>query len=140
MDYGIDAQAEVVADDDRGTGQLLVLQIKGGRSWFSKPYNGGWTFYGDSNHLAYWLGHSLPVIVVIVDDDDNAFWEQVTPSTTSETPEGFALKIPSSQRVDATARDKLLAVAGRSKGLAASLPDFYAVLPPAAVGPLERVL
>ena len=60
------------------------------------------------------------------------------PSTTSETPEGFALKIPSSQRLDATARDKLLAVAGRSKGLAASLPDFYAVLPPAAVGPLER--
>jgi hypothetical protein len=136
--YGIDAQAEVVADDDLVTGQLLALQIKGGRSWFRKPYNGGWTFYGDSNHLAYWLGHSLPVIVVIVDDDDNAFWEQVTPSTTSETPEGFALKIPSSQRLDATARDKLLAVAGRSKGLAASLPDFYAVLPPAAVGPVER--
>ena len=138
MDYGIDAQAEVVADDDLVTGQLLALQIKGGNSWFSKPYKEGWTFYGDSNHLAYWLGHSLPVIVVIVDDDDNAFWEQVTPSTTSETPEGFALKIPSSQRLDATARDKLLAVAGRSKGLAASLPDFYAVLPPAAVGSLGR--
>lgn len=138
LDYGIDAQAEVVADDDLVTGQLLALQIKGGNSWFSKPYSGGWTFYGDSNHLAYWLGHSLPVIVVIVDDDDNAFWEQVTPSTTSETQEGFALKIPSSQPLDATARDKLLAVAGRSKGLAASLPDFYAVLPSATVGPLER--
>ena len=138
LDYGIDAQAEVVAADDLVTGQLLALQIKGGNSWFSKPYNGGWTFYGDSNHLAYWLGHSLPVVVVIVNDDDNAFWEQVTPSTTSETPEGFALKIPSSQPLDATAREKLLAVAGRSKGLTASLPDFYAVLPPAAVGPLER--
>ncbi len=98
----------------------------------------GWTFYGDSNHLAYWLGHSLPVIVVIVDDDGNAFWEQVTPATASETAKGFALKIPRSQPLDATARDKLLAVAGRSKGLAASLPDFYAVLPPAAVGALER--
>ena len=138
LDYGIDAQAEVVADDDLVTGQLLALQIKGGNSWFSKPYNGGWIFYGDSNHLAYWLGHSLPVIVVIVDDDGNAFWEQVTPATTSETPEGFALKIPRSQPLDATTRDKLLAVAGRSKGLAASLPDFYAVLPPAAVGTLER--
>lgn len=138
LDYGIDAQAEVVADDDLVTGQLLALQIKGGNSWFSKPYNGGWTFYGDSNHLAYWLGHSLPVIVVIVDDDDNAFWEQVTTSTTSETSEGFALKIPRSQPLDATTRDKLLAVAGRSKGLAASLPDFYAVLPPTAVVTLER--
>ena len=138
MDYGIDAQAEVVADDDLVTGQLLALQIKGGNSWFSKPYDGGWSFYGNSNHLAYWLGHSLPVIVVIVDDDGNAFWEQVTPSTARETPQGFALKIPRSQPLDATARDKLLAVAGRSRGLAASLPDFYAVLPPTIIGTLER--
>ena len=138
MDYGIDAQAEVVADDDLVTGQLLALQIKGGNSWFSKPYDGGWSFYGGSNHLAYWLGHSLPVIVVIVDDDGNAFWEQVTPATARETPQGFALKIPRSQPLDATARDRLLTVAGRSKGLTASLPDFYAVLPPAAVGSLER--
>jgi hypothetical protein len=138
LDYGIDAHAEVVADDDLVTGQLLALQIKGGRSRFSKPYDGGWTFYGDSNHLAYWLGHSLPVVVVIVDEDGHAFWEQVTPSTTSETPEGFALKIPSSQPLNATTRDKLLAVAGRSKGLTASLPDFYAVLPPAAVATLQR--
>ena len=28
LDYGIDAQAEVVADDDLVTGQLLALQIK----------------------------------------------------------------------------------------------------------------
>ena len=138
MDYGIDAQAEVVADDDLVTGQLLAMQIKGGKSWFDEATDDGWTFRSNSNHLAYWLGHSLPVVVVIVDDDGNAFWEQVTPSTVRETPKGFALEIPRGQPLDATARDKLLAVAGRSKGLAASLPDFYAVLPPAAVGPLER--
>lgn len=138
MDYGIDAQAEVVADDDLVTGQLLAMQIKGGNSWFDEATDDGWTFRSNSNHLAYWLGHSLPVIVVIVDGDGNAFWEQVTPSTARETPKGFALEIPRSQPLDATARDRLLAVAGRSKGLAASLPDFYAVLPPAAVGPLER--
>lgn len=138
LDYGIDAHAEVVADDDLVTGQLLALQIKGGNSWFNKPYDGGWTFYGDSDHLAYWLGHSLPVVVVIVGDDGKAFWEQVTPSTTRETPEGFALKIPSSQPLDPTTRDKLLAVAGRSKGLTAALPDFCMVLPPAIVTVLER--
>lgn len=138
MDYGIDAQAEVVADNDLVTGQLLALQIKGGNSWFGNPCDGGWTFYGDANHLAYWLGHSLPVIVVIVDDNGNAFWEQVTTATARETPKGFALKIPCSQPLDATARDKLLAIAGRSKGLTASLPGFCAVLPPAAVAPLQR--
>ena len=104
MDYSIDAQAEVVADDDLVTGQLLAMQIKGGKSWFDEATDDGWTFRSNSNHLAYWLGHSLPVVVVIVDDDGNAFWEQVTPSTVRETPKGFALEIPRGQPLDATAR------------------------------------
>ena len=139
MDYGIDAQAEVVADDDLVTGQLLALQIKGGNSWFSKPYDDGWTFYGDSNHLAYWLGHSLPVVVVIVDDDGNAFWEQVTPATVTRDPEGLrAEDLPQ----PAAGRDRAGQAArgcrAQQRDLAASLPDFYAVLPSAAVGTLER--
>jgi len=138
MDHGVDAQAEVVANDDLVTGQLLAFQIKGGNSWFGEAADDGWVFRGNSNHLAYWLGHSLPVVVVLVDEDSNAFWQQVSPATVRETSKGFALVIPRSQPLDATARDKLLAVAGRSKGLTASLPDFYAVLPPGAVRSLRR--
>jgi Domain of unknown function (DUF4365) len=36
-DYGVDAQAEVVAEDDLVTGQILGLQIKGGASYFARP-------------------------------------------------------------------------------------------------------
>src|ERR1700676_2448513 len=113
-DYGVDAQAEVVADDELVTGRLVALQIKGGDSWFGELADGGWVFRESSDHLAYWLGHSLPVVVVIVDTGGKAFWQVVTPATVRETPKGFALVIPRNQPFDVTARDKLLAIAGRS--------------------------
>jgi hypothetical protein len=137
-DYGIDAQAEVVTDDGLVTGQWLAIQIKGGNSWFRQAAEDSWTFYDDSDHLAYWLGHSLPVVVIIVDADGHAYWEQVTTSTVRDTAQGFALKIPRSQPLSVASRDRLLEVARRSKGLTASLPDLYEVLPPAAAGPLQR--
>ncbi len=36
-DYGVDAQAEVVAGDQLATGRLLGLQIRGGNSRFARP-------------------------------------------------------------------------------------------------------
>ncbi len=117
LDYGVDAQAEVVADDELVTGQLLGLQIKGGNSRFVKAKgNEGWVFRDNSDHLAYWLSYSLPVLVVIVDSDDKAFWQVVVSATVRETRKGFALVIPRSQPFDVTTREMLLALAGRSRG------------------------
>jgi len=135
-DYGIDAQAEVVVDDVV-TGQWLAIQSKGGSSHF-RPTDGGWTFYDSTSHLTYWLGHSLPVIVVIIAEDGAAYWEEVTTATTRETGKSFALKIPRSQQLGIASLDRLLVVASRGKGLAASLPELYEVLPPGAVGPLKK--
>jgi len=140
LDYGVDAQAEVVADDELVTGRLVALQIKGGDSWSGEASadGEGWVFRESSDHLAYWLGHSLPVIVVIVGSDDTAFWQAVTPAAVRETEKGFALVIPRSQPFSAAAREKLLAIAGRSSGLLESLPALYEVLPPDAAGHLRR--
>src|SRR5438445_643077 len=81
-DYGIDAFIEVRGSPDRVvTGRLIALQIKGGPSQFAEPHPDGWTFRDHSDHLAYWLGHSLPVVVVIVDAAGNGFWEKVTSRT-----------------------------------------------------------
>lgn len=135
-DYGIDAEAEVVIDGVV-TGQWLAIQSKGGSSHF-RPTDGGWTFYDNTSHLAYWLGHSLPVIVVIIAEDGAAYWEEVTTATTRETEKNFALKIPRSQQLGIASLDRLLEVASRGKGLAASLPELYEVLPPGAVGPLKK--
>lgn len=137
-DYGVDAQIEVVDADERIDG-LLGLQIRGGDSRFARP-NGdrGWTFRDSSDHLDYWLRYTLPVLVVIVDSDDNAFWEAVTPETVKETPKGFTMLIPRSQPFDITARGRLLGLAQHGQRLVDSFPDFLAVLPPNAIIPLNR--
>jgi hypothetical protein len=138
-DYGVDAQAEVLAEDDLVTGRLLGLQIKGGDSRFVRVKGDeGWVFRDTSDHLAYWLGHSLPVLVVIVDSGGNAFWQAVTPGTIREAKKSFTITIPRSQPFGISARDVLLRFAGRSEGLLESVPKYYALLPPDAVGPLRR--
>jgi len=139
-DYGIDAQAEAFADDDRIYGSL-GLQIRGGNSRFARPKDDmGWTFHDSSDHLDYWLRYALPVLVVIVDNDGNAFWEEVTPRTVKETPKGFTMLIPRSQPFDITAREKLLKLAQRGERLIGSVPEFLAVLPPSAISPLNRAV
>jgi hypothetical protein len=96
-DYGVDAQVEIVDADERIDG-LLGLQIRGGNSRFVRQKGAsGWTFSDHNNHLDYWLRYALPVLVVIVDSDDNAFWEIVTPETVKETAKQFTMLIPRSQ-------------------------------------------
>jgi hypothetical protein len=65
-DYGIDAHVEVV-EDEVVSGRLLAVQIKSGPSWFDEPYDAGWWFRPDREHVEYWLNHSLPVAVILHD-------------------------------------------------------------------------
>ena len=139
FDYGVDAQAEVVTDDALVTARLLGLQIKGGDSYFDKPKGEeGWVFRANNDHLAYWLGHSLPILVVLVNPERQAFWQVITTRTINEHKKGFSVLVPRSQPFDGSARQALLALAGRREGLLEQLPSYYAVLPPAAVKPLRR--
>jgi Domain of unknown function (DUF4365) len=81
--------------------------------------------------LHYWLGHHVPVLVVLVRPGDGAaFWQVIRPSTVTEHAKGFTMVIPSSQRLDASAGEQLLAIAVNERGLLESFPAHCAVLPP----------
>ena len=137
-DYGVDALAEVVGDDDLVTGRLLGIQVKGSEKRFSGARGTGWPFSDHNDHLAYWLSYSVPVIVVLVNKQREAFWQAVTPETVTERRDRFSMTVPWHQPFDATARAALLALARQGGGMLESLPAHYAVLPPAAIGPLRR--
>ncbi|WKU03505.1 DUF4365 domain-containing protein [Micromonospora sp. HUAS LYJ1] len=118
-DYGIDGHLEVVSDDDHVTGKLIGAQIKSGPSWFSKKAPGGWTF-NESNlkHYNYWLGHSLPVIVVLHDPaTEKLYWQVVDHSTARVTRDGsgkgFNIIVPAANVLDVTAKPVLEDVARR---------------------------
>ncbi len=141
-DYGIDAWVELVGSnivDDHVTGRMIAIQIKGGDSWFEgKETVNGWRFNANLAHLDYWLGYSMPVLVVIVSPDGTAYWQHVNNNTVEEFEHGFRLDIPRTNTLGSASKDAITALAWTSGGLIESLPASYALLPPDTVRPLRR--
>lgn len=106
-DQGIDAHVEKFelvdgkqGQDEVGTGRLLALQIKGGPSYFEEPSPNGWWFRFKERKCKLWLGHALPVLVVLVDlDDGQLYWQRVTPATVQKAGKSFKIEIPRTQTV-----------------------------------------
>jgi hypothetical protein len=93
-DYGIDAHVEIVADA-RPTGKLIALQIKAGVSFFSEESADAYTFRTDDKHIAYWIGHSMPVVLVLYNPDTKeAFWQHVSRETVDTTGKGWKISVP----------------------------------------------
>lgn len=103
-DFGIDAHAEVVDGEDV-RGQLLALQIKGGKSWFDEPGPDGWWFRPSIEHVQYWTNHSLPVVVVLYHPETKrCHWQLVNRGTLVETSTGgWKLLVPETNILDASA-------------------------------------
>lgn len=65
-DYVIDALVEIVKHK-KTKGELLALQIKSGKSWFTESTSEGIIFRSDVEHLDYWKNYSIPVLIVLHD-------------------------------------------------------------------------
>ncbi len=112
MDYGTDAQVEVVTDD-RPTGRLISLVIKAGSSYFARPVKGGWHYHGDEAHLLYWMRYELPVVLVFYDPESRlAYWASMTPNAVQYTSSGWQILVPSDQVLDERSRKPLEELAG----------------------------
>jgi hypothetical protein len=93
-DYGIDAHVEIVTDQ-RPTGKLIAIQIKAGTSFFAEETNNEFIFRADDSHIAYWVGHSMPVVVVLFNPETKqAYWQHVSRETVESTGKGWKLSIP----------------------------------------------
>lgn len=94
-DVGIDAEIEMVNEHGEATGKLLSLQIKCGPSYLSESTKTGYIFRGDAEHLAYWLDHSLPVLLVLVDPScRKCYWVEITAGAVERTGKGWKIEVP----------------------------------------------
>ncbi|WP_437895188.1 DUF4365 domain-containing protein [Sorangium sp. So ce124] len=101
LDTGIDGFIEFVGD----AATLVAFQVKRGPSFFD---NAGAKHQADARHLRYWKGYVLPVILIIVrDDESDALWMDVrqhvrdSPSIVERGP--FVLRPPRLQRFESAA-------------------------------------
>lgn len=128
-DYGIDAHIEVVDEAGQPTGRLLALQIKAGGSYWQANSVRHWSFWsGNLRHLSYWLEHSLPVLLVIVDEKtETAYWREVA-EPIERSGHGWSTEISDENILDASARDTLAALASeRLRGRVDPAPTPYEI-------------
>jgi tetratricopeptide (TPR) repeat protein len=118
-DFGVDAQAEMKREG-RPTGRLVGLQIKTGPSYFAEPCEDGWIFRPKKKHVQYWLNHSLPVYVLLVNLDlMTVYWQEITEQQLRTGPRGGVyIQIPRAN-VLATARGPWEAAAEKFASTAA---------------------
>jgi hypothetical protein len=103
-DFGIDAQAEVV-EFDKPTGKLMALQIKTGASYFRK-HGDDFIFYGERRHLDYWLGHSLPVFLILHDPDRSlTLWQKIDLHLVKVTEKGWSIVVPAANVLSAASKE-----------------------------------
>jgi hypothetical protein len=99
QDKGVDAQVEEVAEG-RATGRLIGLQIKSGISWFKRKTRSGFIYSGGLEHLTYWQGHSLPILIVLFDPiSAEAYWQWVSDDHVRMTDKRWTLVIPEAQTI-----------------------------------------
>ena len=99
-DYGIDAQVEIV-DGNTPTGNLIGIQVKSGISYFSESNTDNIVFRTNEAHIDYWFHHSLPVIIVLYNpDEDKCIWEAVTENTIKNTGKGWKIEMPKIKQLD----------------------------------------
>ncbi|MFC4375104.1 DUF4365 domain-containing protein [Nocardia halotolerans] len=87
-DFGVDAHVEVKRDGVP-TGRLVGLQLKGGRSQFGEETDVGWKFRPKKKHIPYWLGHSLPMYLLLIDKSaQTIYWQELSERTLKTGPRG----------------------------------------------------
>ncbi|MGX1612373.1 DUF4365 domain-containing protein [Micromonospora chalcea] len=137
-DQGIDAHVEK-ALGEVGTGRLLAIQIKSGRSYFTEPTDDGWVFRFDAKKTKLWLGHALPVLVVLVDVEGKvAYWQHISTRTVISTGKGFKVVVPRAQTMG-EADHEWTYIASGLESRAVDRYDFaITVLPPSVRQKLDR--
>lgn len=108
IDFGIDGQIEIVADDGKPTGQLIAVQVKSGKSYFIGTRKDT-PFYVDDAHLKYWDAHSLPVIIILYNpESDEMIWQWADANTARATSKGWRIDVPSEQVLNESSKTALL--------------------------------
>lgn len=99
-DFGIDAHVETT-NENYPTGQLIAIQIKSGMSFFSEESDDFYIFRTEDKHIEYWSNHTLPVILVLYNTDDEVlYWQDVNVRTVVSTGKGWKVEVPKKQILD----------------------------------------
>lgn len=95
-DVGIDYSIEEVINGNP-TAKFISVQLKTGLGNVSINRDGDYDFYVDKHHYEYWLGSSIPVIIVLcIPDRNELVWALIKRANIKKTRSQHKITIPKS--------------------------------------------
>jgi hypothetical protein len=96
-DTGLNAHLEITEDFPK-MGKSIGLQIRSDESAWMERGARGYVCRGEMSHLAYWLQHAIPVLVMIYErKNDRILWEFANADTIEVDGPSWELVIPNDQ-------------------------------------------
>jgi hypothetical protein len=124
-DFGIDAFIDVIIDG-QVTGKTIAAQVKTGDSYFSEKNDIGWVYRGEIAHLNYYLNHDIPVIIILIDEQEHkAYWCYCDQEKTEKAGENWKITIPFNSELTAVSQSQLLSFVSPIKDYASQLENFW---------------
>jgi len=124
-DFGIDGQIEVVTEDGTVTGQMLAVQIKYGKSFFSEKNKWGYVYRGELKHFNYLSNYPVPTLIVICHPDDGmCYWTRFVPEQAEVGAAGWKLTIPFENHLD-SAKSQLEAFLPQLQDNLSDLKEYW---------------
>ncbi|MEO0898394.1 MAG: DUF4365 domain-containing protein [Bacteroidota bacterium] len=92
-DYGIDLHIETI-EEDYASGGIIGVQVKTGKSYVNRGDDQFIDLVVKTKHVKYWKDHTLPIIVVVYDNEEKiAYWERANETTIESTGVGYKIRI-----------------------------------------------
>ena len=111
-DYGIDAFIDYVVDG-QVTGGAVAVQIKYGESYFANETVDGYWYEDSFEHLNYYLNHSAPVFIFLVDPRTEAvYWNDISVEKLLGRGKKWCLLIPKANFLDKSFTSRMGALLG----------------------------
>jgi hypothetical protein len=124
-DFGVDAFLDIIIDGYI-TGKSIAVQVKSGASYLVELNSEHWKFRGEKKHLNYYLNHDVPVLIILVDiENEIAYWELCKVEYVELNEKSWTMPIPKDQKVSLLQREKLLKFVPKTVDYVSQLEDFW---------------
>jgi len=125
QDFGIDGYVDIVNDNNQVTGRSFAVQIKCGSSYFKESKYGEYWYKGENKHLNYLLNHPVPVVIILVNpENEEFFWRAFDINDTEEYSGGWRMPISQSQKLTLDAKPLLKLLVGEEEDFSDDI-DWY---------------
>jgi len=124
-DFGIDAFIDIIIDEHI-TGKSIAIQVKSGASYLVNQDGQNWKFKGEKKHLNYYLNQDVPVLIILVDvENEIAYWEVCKVEYVELNENSWTMPIPKDQQISLLQKEKLLKFVPKTVDYVSQLEDYW---------------